>query len=262
MHTDPIDPDACLNELRAGGHLPADPHCVFLAGSLVRGWGNATSDLDVYVVAEDRWPGESVEVAPVNLSVPTVPINAFYVAGRRWDVEYWQTAQIDQLLQAVSWTEYDRGALRERNFTGYEVNVIERMSYGLAALGAEWLEATKKELHGSALPTHLVTQRMHMADIFVEDAVGQLQSHDYESAVLSARRAFGCAVDALMASCGEFGGDQKWRARRFRSVKQDVLTFQEYWQLETMASYQDKRAAAWVEEVLETCRRIATNMEL
>src|SRR5512138_2287901 len=98
MHTDLIDPDACVKQLFAGGHLAPDPHCVFLAGSLVRGWGNVTSDLDIYVISDGPWTGETVEEATVNLTIGTVPINSFYVGERRWDLEYWQVAQIDELL--------------------------------------------------------------------------------------------------------------------------------------------------------------------
>lgn len=251
-----------MRELRHRKVIPAEPACVFLAGSLVRGWGNATSDLDIYVISDEAWTGEYVEVSSVSLVIGTVPANSFYVGDRRWDLEYWHTAQIEQLLDEVSWAHHDSGALRDRSFNGYEVNVIERIAYGLPVAGAEWLAACQQRLKESALPTHLVTQRLHLTDTFVEDAVGQLQAQDYQSAVLSARRAFGCAVDALMASCGEFGAKMEWRARRFKTVRQDVLSFEDYWRIETMASYTERRPAAWVEEVLEACRRLAMNIEL
>lgn len=253
----PVDVDAYLGELRDRGLLPDDPLCVFLGGSIIRGWENAASDLDLYIVSDDRWTGESVEFAAVGVEPDTVPVNAFYVGERRWDVEYWQSKQIDDLLNKVSWQAYDNGMLASHAFRPRDIDLMERLLYAEPLAGMAWIKERQQVLNDSALITYLVSHRLNLSDIFVEDAVGQLRAGDTECAVLSARMAFGHAVDALLASHGEFGQSAKWRPRRFHAITQDILSFEDYWRLETMASYDARRPSAWVEEVLETCQRIA-----
>ncbi|GAA3690731.1 hypothetical protein GCM10022267_91370 [Lentzea roselyniae] len=192
-----VDLSVCIAELRSRQLLPADVRCVFVSGSLVKGWGNAASDLDVYVISDAPWTGRHIETVSVRLESSTVPVDAFYVDGFRWDVEYWELRQIDQLLHSVSWSEYDGGSLTMHPLSRHEIDVLEQLTYAQALLGEEWLAERKSELAQSALRTHLIGQRLNLADVYVEDATGQLQAEDYECAALSARLAFGHAVDAL-----------------------------------------------------------------
>lgn len=256
----PIDLDECLAELTSRDLVPAGAHCVFVSGSLVRGWGNSTSDLDIYVISTGAWTGTPVETVPVRLQPAIVPVNAFFAGNRRWDVEYWQETQIEQLFGYVSWPAYDSGSLRTQPLGRHEVDVLEQLSYGRPLLGVEWLRAHQRRLADSALRTHLVSQRLNLADIYVEDAAGQLQSGDVECAVLSARIAFGHAVDALTARHGELGQNPKWRPKRLRAVDQPVLDFDDYWRVETMREYDPARPASWVRDVLERCRLIAVEV--
>lgn len=251
-----MDTDIYLAALRAHEALPADPRCVFISGSVVRGWGNSTSDLDVYVVDDAAWTGASSGSAPVSVG-SEVRLNAIHAEGCRFDLVYWMANRVDRLLDAVSWNAYDSGTLTNHTFTRYDIDLMERLSYAAALVGHDWLAERQRRLSRSAFVTHMVMQRLNMAELLTEDAVGQLQSGDQECAVLSARLAFGHAVDALLAQRGEFGQNSKWRPCRFRAVKPEALTFEEYWRIETMASYDGRQPGAWVEEVVATCRRVA-----
>jgi hypothetical protein len=255
-----IDLDACLAELRRREVLPSDVRSVFVSGSQIKGWGNTASDLDIYVISDEAWTGRHVETASVRLDPSTVPVDAFYVGDCRWDIEYWQLRQIDQLIRSVSWSEYDSGALAMHPLTRHEIDVLEQLSYGRALLGEGWLAARKLELAESALRPHLIGQRLNLADVYVEDALGQLQAHDYECAVLSARLAFGHAADALTAYHGELGGNTKWRPKRFQAVSQSILSFEDYWRLESMQGYDPRHPTVWVKEVLEVYRLIAVKV--
>jgi hypothetical protein len=67
----------------------------------------------------------------------------------------------------------------------------------------------------------------------------------------------GAHIDALLAMHGHLGVYEKWRARAFAQTDQDVVSFQEYWNLETMRSYEPDRPEIYAGEVLALCRRIA-----
>jgi hypothetical protein len=106
----------------------------------------------------------------------------------------------------------------------------------------------------------MVARSLDYLDLSTEDATGQLDNDDVESAVIAAKLAFGSAVDALLASHGEFGHNEKWRARRMRAVTPKELSFEDYWSVETMRDFDPATPRSWVEQVLARCNRIATEV--
>lgn len=248
---------ACLGELTGRGLLPEPRLAVFAGGSLVRGWGNARSDLDIYVIAQERWRGETTELARVALQPGTVPVTALYVGDRRWDLEYWLESQVDELFGKVM--EVPAGSdPAGRHLTDPELQLLERLSHAAPIDGDDWLQRRQEQRAASALGTIMTLRALHYQDIYIEDAVGQLADGDVYSAVLSARLAFRYAIDALLASCGEFGESPKWFARRFQAACPAQLSFDDYWSLETMRTFDPATPEKWVEEVLRMCQRIAS----
>lgn len=243
-------------ELRARGLLPEAYRALYVAGSVVRGWGNATSDLDIYLVTDEPWAEAGQEIAPVALTPGTVAVNVTYVDGQRWDVEYWLDAQVDQMLAKVSAAEFEAHGGERNQLTRRELDFLERLGHAVPAGGADWLATRREQLRASAFRQIVVSDFLHYCDVYAEDALGQLAAGDLDSSVLSARMAFGCAVDGMLAGLGEFNQSPKWRARRFRAAAPD-MPFDEYWAIETMRDFDPAAPGRWVEHVIATCRRIA-----
>ncbi|WP_240137681.1 hypothetical protein [Streptomyces sp. MUM 178J] len=252
-----------LEDLRTHGLLPDTYKAVYLSGSRVRGWGNAASNLNIYVITGDeQWQRPTTNPHPIALRPDTLSVEILTVDGCRWDVEYWMDAQVDQVLSKVTWDEYETGQIAGGRLTSYEIDFLERLTYARAITGEEWLTGRVADLRTSAYRASLVARGLNFADVAVEDAVGQMESGDIESAVLSARIAFGFSVDALLASHDEFGGSPKWRARRYRIAAPPEVSFDEYWALESMQSLDPAAPGKWVEEVVMFCRKVASEVEI
>ncbi|WP_069742991.1 nucleotidyltransferase domain-containing protein [Streptomyces sp. EN23] len=255
----------CLSELERRGLLPDEHRAVYVSGSIARGWGNETSDLDIYVITPEPWTGDGEASAPVALEPNSVPIGITHVNKVRWDIEYWSEGQVEQLVRKVSWASFDSNPKATDLMTSpmqHELNFLERLPYAVPLAGEEWLLARREEVASSALRSLATSAQLNLADAYLEDAVGQLKASDLESSVLSAKMAFGHSVDALLAYNGEVGRSWKWRARRFHEVEQDVLTFERYWALETMRDFDPESPARWVEEVVQVCRSISFEVVL
>jgi len=252
-----------IDDLRDRGLLPETCESVFVSGSLVRGWGNSTSDVDVIVISREAWPHRDGEVTHVALEPPTLQHESTFVDGRRWDVEYWTDAQFDQLLDKMSMDRFERGEGIWQTLSTDEVTMLERFPYAVASGDDSWLERRKAELRASAHRAVLVTQSLDKAGSYTEDAGGQIEAGDLESAVLTAKLAFDCAVDGLLAGAGQFGSRwPKWRARRFRAATQSVLTFDEFWAVQTMRTFDPDEPVKWIEEVILLCRRISMEVDV
>ena len=255
-------PERCLAELRERELLPPSYRAIWLGGSLVRGWGNVTSDLDVYVIVDEPWTHATGSSSVISMEPGSVPVEVFYVDGRRWDVEYWLDSQVDTFLERVSWQAFESGRSKGDDFTRPEIAMAQRLATAVTVDGAEWVSRRAADFDASALKTMMVTLALYELDLLTEDAVGMLESGDAHSAVLAARFAFGYAVEAVLASHGEYHEQQKWRARRMRLVEPPELGFDDYWRLETMRGFDPDAPEKWVEEVLVVCQNISTEVRL
>ena len=255
-------PAECLAQLAERGLLPPDRLAVYVAGSLVRGWGNATSDLDVYVVTPQPWRPEPGSPFLPAAATAEVPVAVFYVGDRRWDVEYWSEPDVDRLLDAVSWEAFESGRSSSVTMPKDDVAFVQRLTRPLVVEGEDCVQRWEKQFADSAIRTMVASRALYVLDHLTEDAVGMLGNDDPTSAVLAARQALGYAVDALLASHGEFSDQPKWRARRMAELAPPELPFEDYWSLETMRTYDPAAPQAWVSDVLRACQRIADGVQL
>lgn len=257
----PVFADA-VGELASRELLPADTLVVFVAGSMARGWDNETSDVDLYVVSATPWTGPTGQSISAPVVPEEVPVEAFRAGGRRWEAKYWVDTQVDQILAKVGWDALEDGRLPPYRLVKDEVLLLERICHGVTVLGPEWTERRRAEVWDSALRAVLVASELDLADSRSEDALGQLAAGDLDSAVLSARLAFGFTVEALLASLGEFGSGEKWRARRMRAAKPDVLPYDLYWEIETMRGLDPEDVGVWVRRVVSECKRITREVDV
>ncbi|MGC5329152.1 nucleotidyltransferase domain-containing protein [Micromonospora sp. DT62] len=255
--TRPPAPEDILRTLREHKVLPDGARAAFVAGSVVRGWGNPGSDLDIYVVTDAPVEIPPSSRVPVALDPCAVPVKHLYVRGWRWDVEYWLDLQVDQLMHKLSWRSLDRSHADSELLTHWEVEFAARITHGISLTPPEWLSRRQRQVTASAFRSVVVTRALAIGERLVEDVVGQLEAGDSYSAVLSARMALGAHVDALLAMHGHLGVYEKWRARAFAQSTQDVVSFEEYWDLETMRSYDVGQPNVYANQVLALCRRIA-----
>ncbi|MFJ7095858.1 hypothetical protein ACIQWL_37395 [Streptomyces mirabilis] len=251
-----------VGKLREHNLLPASFRCVYAAGSLVRGWGNATSDVDVYVVSDDEPPGTTTTSHPVALTPDFIPVSATYLDSVRWDIEYWRDSQVDQVLEKVSWSRYNGEGVSQERLTGYEADFFVKLQHSVPLTDGEWLTERKQQLDDSAYRVTMVARALNYADIFAEDCLGQLGSGDRKGAVITAKLAFNYAVEGLLAHYGEFGTTQKWRVQQLGTVNPKELPFETFWEIETMRTYDPQTPEKWVEHLIRMVREICLGVEV
>jgi hypothetical protein len=260
--TTAVDYHHCLDELRRQDRVPASYLTVYASGSIVRGRGNPSSDLDIFVITTDPWSSETAHEEPVTLRPDRVLVEGMYAGDVRWDVEYWLEAQVEELLAKVAPDQLAGGQPAGRYMTEKEIDFLRMLSHSTPVAGDDWWQATRQRLAESSARSVMALRALHTLDVYTEDAVGQLAAGDVESAVLSAKLAWRFAVDALLCSHGEFGESPKWYARTLRELQAPELGHDEFWAVETMASLDAAAPERWVEEVLGLCQRISTEVRL
>jgi hypothetical protein len=259
---EPMEAEDWLAPLRQRELIPPDSLAAFVVGSSARGWQNARSDFDIYVVTKNEWDSDTSASISMPLNPPRARSETFFQDSRRWEVTYWVDSQFDQMLAKVSWDEYGRNTAPTEVLTPREELVLSRLGNCLPVLGTAWIADCRKRLDASAFRSFVVVRSLGQADDAVEDALGQMESGHLEAATLSARRALGHAIDALLEGQGEYGSHMpKWRANRFKAVAPETLSFEEYWALETMQGYDPADPRPWIKDVLTICQDISMRVE-
>lgn len=255
--------DELLAPLRGRDLVPDDMVAVCVVGSAARGWENSRSDVDVYIVTRREWSSESSDDIAMPLNPPRVQTESFYASGRRWEITYWTQGQVDQLLNRVSWEAFDQGVAAREALALREEHFLARLAVCRPIHGVDWVASTRGKLGDSAFRAFQLSRSLSHVDEAVEDALGQLEAGDLPSATLSARSALGYAIDALLESYGEYGSNiPKWRARRFAAVAPAEMTFEQYWELETMATYDPADPRPWVRQILNLCQDFSMKIEI
>jgi Nucleotidyltransferase domain len=255
-----LDKESCVRHLESRSLKPDDTIALLCVGSTARGWANDASDVDIYVITKvaPELPG-ALDMA-VALSPPVVPALTDHFDGRRWEIKYWTDGQVDQILSKIDRSRPDSGAL-EGPLPEKEELFIERLLSALPITGADWLARRQSQAVASTYRDDVVSRSLHKADGSVEDALGQLAGDDLVSAVLSAHDAMQHTVDALLESVGCFGSlTRKWRARRMREAAPALLSFDEYWGMETMDGLDRADPREWVLRITTWCKRTAAEI--
>jgi predicted nucleotidyltransferase len=257
-----LDHGVTLDALRERDRLTPEYLAVFVSGSVVRGWGNARSDIDVYVVSDRAFEGADATQV-VALDPATIPVGLEHVDGRRWDIEYWQDGQIDQLFEKVDPAVLSGDRAADADLTYPELSLLDKLSYGQLLDGGEWFARRRAQLSSSAFQSILVSHALDHGDHYVEDAIGQLESGDVESAVLSTHRAFRFCVDGLLASFGQWSiSSKKWQARMMRESAPPVLPFDRYWAAVTMRDFDPASPERWVRDTLALYQQVQTEISV
>lgn len=233
------------------------PHVAsFIGGSIARGWAHAFSDVDVVVVVDALPSGDDYEQVRAGRSA--VRVRTAVVAGRRCELKYWLAPELDEAIERSSWSSFDRG---EAVFHNEERVLLDRIGWGVVLTGSPWLQSRIELLSRGAFATTIAVDRLNRADAAMEDLAGAALGGDIMTATLCARRAYGYAVDAFIASRGDTGQEGKWRARRVRALGGEILPYDDYCRAETLRDH-DPEPERWLSQMVNAAQRLALETRL
>ena len=206
----------------------------FLTGSLVEGFGNVLSDLDILVIVFDK--------TGYTVSPPENPVK------KRVDVEVLERAEVDAFINHL--TKMD---ISGKGFPGImgedELTVLHRICIGIPFFNPEKALAIQELIDSTVLAKYLTIYFQAHFRRMVEDAVGALQSEDFGTAFFNARSAFEYAVDAYIAFCGETNIRAKWRTKKL--LKHAPSLREKYWEIEVPhVTFAPESITAYVKEVI------------
>lgn len=241
--------------------FPDDTVAAAVVGSTARGWATWQSDVDVYVVVDHQPDLGDRKLVP--LDPQWISSTVRHTGGVRWELTYWTPGQVEQALAKVSWERFEEGTVSEGVLVPGEEIFMSRIPEAVPLVAEDWWRSARVRLGESAFLAFQVSRSLNAFDSAKQAAVGQLDRGEVECAILSARRAFDYVTDALLESHGSFGSRlTKWKPKRYASVEQSVLPWEECWSVLSMAELRDSTAEDWVERTLRLAQQVCHSIEL
>jgi hypothetical protein len=251
-----------LDVLRELDLLPTAVLAAFVVGSTARGWAHSTSDVDLIVVTDTPFIDDRLLEQEVTLDPGVLSIAQFGYVGRRCEVKYWLGSQVDQLFDKVAWKKFDTDRLSGDRLTTVERLFLARLGHCIPLSGQQWIDGYRNRLDESAFRPIMISQALAASDLAVQAAVGQLDAGNIEDAALLARTGFEAAMEALMFDRGEYEAGPKWRAKLFRTAAPELVTFDQYWSVQSMRTFDSNEPRKWIDMVLELCQTVSLEIVL
>jgi hypothetical protein len=220
-------------EVMAALPLKAETFTIFLSGSVLEGYGNTESDLDVFIIYSDQVPSQGV-----TYTRESYDISFEYISNWRLDVESWAKEQVFSVAQRLDrCSSEDRNACINVAFS--DIQMAHRVCVGVPIRHPECFERLREAFDFEHLSHIIMTRCLVFCDGTTEDAAGAIDSEQHGAALLTSRQSVQLAIDALLAAHGETNPKDKWRFFKLEKLGDPTL-LERYWALETSnISHQD-----------------------
>lgn len=173
---------------------------VFISGSLVEGFGNSSSDLDVYVIA------------PYNN--PLRVLDQDFLEKLTIDVSFHDLGHINNLLtRFVGFSSGPKDTRKSWKFNLDERHLLHRICIGIPLWNCDAFQGLKASVPKLALARHKLDHSLHAVKRFQVDLAGCRSAGDWRTMLLAAQQLLGHTIDGLLAAYFETNPTLKWRFR-------------------------------------------------
>jgi predicted nucleotidyltransferase len=226
------DPSFILDYLN---HIDIDNSIVYLAGSLMEGFGNSTSDIDVYVICDlipSIVPEESITQSFLQ-SDKNLVRNIIH-EGIRLDFEYWTWEEFNNAVNILNNLDFKTDQYIQR-ISDDDFDLLHRIKFGKPIVNKERFEKIYNEIIFENLGYYCIAIGNEKYQGLLEDLQGAYLSKDYGSAFFLSRLFIERMMTSYLASHGETNPNTKWlyrKALRYQETTGDTNLLEKYLDLQ------------------------------
>lgn len=172
---------------------------VFVAGSVIDGYANLYSDIDLFAVTTEGVPLDThvCRLNTVRVDMETRPRSEFLRLAGLF-VHATNLAQMHQIYRDVT------------------LATAHRLVTALPLSGANEIAEIQSALPATLFQLYLIRHRSGATDNDLQDSIGALRTDDLEYAFLRARDAIGHSSEAALALAGDLNPMSKYLVKRLR----------------------------------------------
>jgi predicted nucleotidyltransferase len=219
------------------GQLDAEKTMVYLAGSLMEGFGNESSDIDVYVIGYDLPVIAEMGVTPQSFVCnETNLVHNFILESVRIDVEYWTWGEFEKSVQLLNGLDFNTERYIER-LSDKQYDLLHRFKHGKPIFNAGRFEKMYHNTNFDNLGYYRVVVETEYYQGLMEDLHGAYTAEDWGTAFFLARSFLERMATSFLASHGETNPSYKWLYRkmlRYQEQTEDFELLHKYMELQSL----------------------------
>jgi hypothetical protein len=181
----------------------------YVSGSLLDGFGNRGSDVDVFVITDEKPRSPTVYADEFSITVD-------FAASRRIDYEYWSPRRVEALAEKQRSIDLSGDFSPVLQFA--ERSFIHRIKIGAPILNPPVFERLRGGFDFARFQQYLVRDSIKQLDNALDDLCGLLEDEEWDVALFRARDVLGFAVDVWTAHRGITNPSPKWRLKKLRAL--------------------------------------------
>ncbi|MEX3625414.1 nucleotidyltransferase domain-containing protein [Viridibacillus arvi] len=216
-----IDEKEILNLLNLKGN-----ELVFLSGSLIQGIGNRFSDIDIFVVVEDFEELKKDETIVYNHDDIKTTFSS--ILGIGCDIEYWPLSTVKEIFNQINnldKSDIDSPTLTQLDIKGYSLNsltsFVHRFLVGKPIHNANIYDELKASTNLDKFYQFMTRYYINLVDGFYNDATGNLDKGEYETALYLARDILIKTISAYVFSQNVTLDREKWAYLNLKNISKE-----------------------------------------
>ncbi|MEK8199508.1 nucleotidyltransferase domain-containing protein [Lysinibacillus sp. FSL M8-0134] len=231
---------------------------VYLSGSLIEGFGNKSSDIDVFVICEELPDPEDSEIeGEVFLQGNKNLIQNFVIDGIRFDVEYWTKEHLEEVTKKLNSLDFQTDKHLER-ISQDELVFLHRLKIGKPIINKDYFTKIISSLNINNFHYYQITINSENFSNILEDIQGAISSSDYGSAYFWARDLLNLSISSYLSIYGETNPKNKWIYRKLLSYQEntgDTQLINDYIELQTMP-YNEKDIKKHLKKLIQYAQNL------
>jgi len=227
----------------------------YVSGSVIEGFGNPHSDLDIFVIKN------RIEHCEAQFRYSDYLIHIVHIHNTRFDIEYHSMEKVQTYLEiANSFNESSLECTENLNIS--KLDFLHRMRIARPLYGADRLLELQKAIPVEKVCACLKHWRIRSFNAHLMDCTGMLEIGDLDTCVMWARQTLCDAIDVCLAVHLDTNPVEKWRFRKLERIYgTDSEMYQRFRDLMTRGVPFEERKA-FIEEVLTFAGDVVMNAQL
>ncbi|PEU52187.1 hypothetical protein CN395_27920 [Priestia megaterium] len=201
---------------------------VYLAGSIMEGFGNKTSDIDVYVIVDGDLELKDPElVRGRSLQNDTHVVNNFIQDGIRYDYEYWTLENWMSIIEKLTKVDLADPELINA-LSARDYDLLHRLKFSKPIINNENFLEIYRTIDFRKLGLYMASLKSEGYSNLLEDVEGALLSKDAKTAFIMTRLLLEETMTGFLAAHEETNPKQKWLYKKLsnyvkKTNEQEVL---------------------------------------
>lgn len=240
---------------------------VYIAGSIMEGFGNKTSDIDVYVIVNgelDSSTNINALLKGRSLKTENQFVNNFIEDGIRYDYEYWTFEEWETILNKLN-KLYLNESDDFNALSSKEYDLLHRLKYAEPIFNEDEFNTLKTNIKFDNLNKYCASNKSELYSNILEDIEGALLSEDIMSSLIMSRMLLDETLSGYIGFYGETNPNKKWLYRKLSNYAQkqdDKELLEKYLMFLTSPKSLDKDTVIkYVKDVVRFCQQLNTKTQ-